>query len=54
MSNPDTNANPSDVLLERERLLEDAAELVSELMERSGLSQKDIAARIGKSKGFVS
>lgn len=43
-----------DRLLEQEALIEDAAELVSELMAQSGLTQKELAGRIGKSKGFVS
>lgn len=50
------SSNPTDVdvVLEQERLMEDAAELIAELMERTGKTQKDIAQQIGKSKGFVS
>lgn len=41
-------------LIEQERLILDATELVHELMEKEDLSQNDLAERLGKSKGFVS
>jgi transcriptional regulator with XRE-family HTH domain len=41
-------------LLEQEALITDATELVYELMEEKGVNQKDLAKKIGKSKGFVS
>jgi transcriptional regulator with XRE-family HTH domain len=41
-------------LLEQESLITDATELIYELMEERGLNQKQLAKKIGKSKGFVS
>jgi transcriptional regulator with XRE-family HTH domain len=40
-------------LFEQERLLVEATELLSELMEKKKVSRKQLAQRIGKSKAFV-
>lgn len=39
--------------IEQQLLLLDAAEQISRLMEKHGVSRTDLAQRIGKSKGFV-
>lgn len=43
-----------DQLLEQETLIADAAELICQVMEDKGINRQDLAARLGKSKGFVS
>jgi transcriptional regulator with XRE-family HTH domain len=48
------NKKDYDRLLEEERLILDATELIYELMERESINQKELARRLGKSKGFVS
>lgn len=49
-----TSQDNYDALIEQERLILDATELVYELMEDEGLNQRELAKRLGKSKGFVS
>lgn len=41
-------------LLEQERLILDATELICEAMESAGVSRSDLAKKLGKSKGYVS
>jgi transcriptional regulator with XRE-family HTH domain len=41
-------------LLAQERLILDATETIVALLEERGVSRQELAARLGKSKGFVS
>ena len=40
-------------LYEQEKLIFDATELISKIMEREDISRSDLAARMGKSKAYV-
>lgn len=48
------NRSEFDRLLNQERVILDATELILELLERNGLNRADLAERLGKSRGFVS
>ncbi len=43
-----------DRLLAQERLILDATEAIVALLEEQGVTRQDLAARLGKSKGFIS
>lgn len=54
MGSPSRNGGEYQQLIEQETLIADAQELVCELLEAAGMSRQDLAAALGKSKGFVS
>jgi antitoxin component HigA of HigAB toxin-antitoxin module len=41
-------------LLEQESLILEATEMIEELLEESGVNRKELAEKLGRSKGFVS
>jgi transcriptional regulator with XRE-family HTH domain len=43
----------TDFELEQERFILDATEMICELMIEAGVSKSELAARLGKTKGFV-
>ena len=44
---------PFDALLEQERLILEATELLHHLLQQSGINRADLARRLGRSKGHV-
>lgn len=54
MSKGKTTADSRDRIYEQEALIEDANELIAELMTAQSVTKKELAKRIGKTPGFVS
>jgi transcriptional regulator with XRE-family HTH domain len=49
-----TNTTDYERLVAQETLILDATEAIVELLQEQGVSRQELAARLGKSKGFVS